>query len=151
MRKWLGVIGLCGLLLGCASSGSRQTLTAVGYAPIATQSGKTLQERQIQAMRASRLDAYRDMAEQVYGLRINTDSQVAADGALRDAGIRSQAAGVIRGAEVVRSYPVGDNYVTELRLDMSQVKQLPPLSAPAKPAAPAPQPVILVPARGATY
>lgn len=38
-------------------------------------------------MRASRLDAYRDMAEQVYGLRINTDSQVAADGALRDAGI----------------------------------------------------------------
>ncbi|MGL5532110.1 MAG: hypothetical protein ACRDCM_00815 [Plesiomonas shigelloides] len=65
MRKWLGVIGLCGLLLGCASSGSRQTLTAVGYAPIATQSGKTLQERQIQAMRASRLDAYRAMAEQV--------------------------------------------------------------------------------------
>ena len=32
--------------------------------------------------------------------------------------------GVIRGAEVVRSYPVGDSYVTELQLDIRKMDQL---------------------------
>ena len=32
--------------------------------------------------------------------------------------------GVIRGAEVVRSYKVGDSYVTELRLDINKMNML---------------------------
>jgi hypothetical protein len=32
--------------------------------------------------------------------------------------------GVIRGAEVVRSYKVGDSYVTELRLDVKKMNKL---------------------------
>ena len=32
--------------------------------------------------------------------------------------------GVIRGAEVVRSYKVGDSYVTELRLDIKKMNKL---------------------------
>lgn len=32
--------------------------------------------------------------------------------------------GVIRGAEVVRSYKVGDSYVTELRLDIRKMDKM---------------------------
>lgn len=99
-------------------------LTAVGYAPIARQHGETEQERVLQAMRASRLEAYRELVEQVQGVRISGTSDVS-DMMLQNDQFRSQISGVIRGAEVIRSYPVGDDYyATELRLDFEKVHNL---------------------------
>ncbi|MGL5007986.1 MAG: LPP20 family lipoprotein [Plesiomonas sp.] len=140
----------CTALLGCAPNSS-QILNAVGYAPIAVQAGKTAQERQLQAMRASRLDAYRDMAEQLYGLKVSSHTHVLSSGSLRDAGVQTQAAGWVRGAQVVRSYPVGDNYVTELRLDLSNVKKLPAVTRVPQAAVEKKEQVILVPGRSATF
>lgn len=99
-------------------------LTAVGYAPVERQRGDTRQERVLQAMRASRLEAYRELVEQVQGVHISSESRIA-DMMLDNDNFRSQVSGVIRGAEVVRSYPVGDDYyATELRLDFEQVHNL---------------------------
>lgn len=98
-------------------------LSAVGYAPVAQQRGETEQERVLQAMRASRLEAMRELVEQVQGVRIDGSTSVQ-DMMLTDNSFRSQVSGVIRGAEVVRSYPVGDYYATELRLDFEQVQNL---------------------------
>lgn len=99
------------------------TLSAVGYAPVARQRGETEEERVLQAMRASRLEAFRELVEQVQGVHIDGQTRVE-DMMLRDDHFRSQVSGVIRGAEVVRSYPVGDYYATELRLDFEQVQNL---------------------------
>ncbi|MGL5758574.1 LPP20 family lipoprotein [Plesiomonas sp.] len=142
---------VCTALLGCAPTNSNQILNAVGYAPIAVQAGKTAQERQLQAMRASRLDAYRDMAEQLYGLKISSHTQVLSSGSLRDAGVKTQAAGWVRGAQVVRSYPVGDNYITELRLDLNSVKKLPAVATTTPVIAEKKEQVILVPGRSVTF
>ncbi|KDM93023.1 LPP20 family lipoprotein [Photobacterium galatheae] len=98
-------------------------ITAVGYASISEQRGQTIEEKRIRAMRASKLDAYRELTEQVYGMRISaraglTDQQLGSeetDGAVD---------GVIRGAEVVRSYPVGDSYVTEMQLDLGKMERM---------------------------
>ncbi|MDO6705222.1 MULTISPECIES: LPP20 family lipoprotein [unclassified Photobacterium] len=98
-------------------------ITAVGYASITEQRGQTIEEKRIRAMRASKLDAYRELTEQVYGMRISaraglTDQQLGSeetDGAVD---------GVIRGAEVIRSYPVGDSYVTEMQLDLNKMERM---------------------------
>lgn len=98
-------------------------IRAVGYAPISAQRGQSEQLKNIMAMRASKLDAYRELAEQVYGHQIqgksNLQNMVATDDKMR-----SRVEGVIRGARIVKSYPVGDTYATELELDMKLVFDL---------------------------
>ncbi|MBD8511827.1 LPP20 family lipoprotein [Photobacterium sp. CAU 1568] len=98
-------------------------LTAVGYASISEQRGQTLEEKRLRAMRASKVDAYRELTEQVYGMRISartglTDQQL--DSEETDGAVD----GVIRGAEVIRSYPVGDSYVTEMQLDLNKMERM---------------------------
>lgn len=99
------------------------TLNAVGYAPVAKQRGATEEERVLQAMRASRLEAYRELVEQVQGVRVDGSTSVE-DMMLQSDTFRTQVSGVVRGAEVVRSYPVGDYYATELQLDFEHVQNL---------------------------
>jgi hypothetical protein len=98
-------------------------LTAVGYAPVAKQRGATEDERVLQAMRASRLEALRELVEQVQGVRLQGETRVE-DMMLQSDQFRSEVSGLIRGAEVVRSYPVGEYYATELKLDFEQVQRL---------------------------
>ena len=50
-------------------------LTATGFAPIDAQPGETPQHKDLAAMRASKLEAYRELAEQVYGQRISAIPQ----------------------------------------------------------------------------
>ena len=87
------------------------TLVAVGYATISEQKGRNDEERRVRAMRASKIDAYRELAEQVYGMRISGRAELQ-DQRLGVENTSGAVDGVIRGAEVVRSYPVGDSYVT---------------------------------------
>lgn len=98
-------------------------LRAVGYAPISAQGGNDSQIRQIMAMRASKLDAYRELAEQVYGYQIKGKSEVK-NLIAQDDQLKAKVEGVIRGARLVKSYPVGDTYATELELDMKLVFDL---------------------------
>lgn len=100
-----------------------QVITATGYAPIATQQGTTEQEKILLAMRASRLEAYRELAEQVQGAYLSGETTVA-DMVVKSDQFRSEVSGLIRGAEVVRSYPVGDYYATELKIDFKRLQSV---------------------------
>lgn len=96
-------------------------LTAVGYAPIASQRGESESMKLIMAMKASKLEAYRELTEQVYGQKIE-GSQSLSSLVVESETLKASVEGVIRGADVVKAYPVGeDTYVTELSLDMKQV------------------------------
>jgi hypothetical protein len=95
-------------------------LTAVGYASVSEQKGESVEEQRIRAMRASKIDAYRELAEQIYGMRVSGRASLQ-DQRLGTELTTGSVDGVIRGAEVVRSYPVGDSYVTELELDVTKM------------------------------
>lgn len=96
-------------------------LTAVGYAPIDEQSGASASMKMLQAVKASKMDAYRELAEQVYGHRVNAEQSLE-NMLLENEQLQSSVQGVIRGAKVIRTYAVGDNtYATELELDMQKV------------------------------
>ncbi|MDN4503174.1 LPP20 family lipoprotein [Alteromonadaceae bacterium BrNp21-10] len=100
---------------------SYPVLKAIGYAPINAQRGASDTLKLLQAVKASKLDAYRELTEQVYGQKINGDQQLQ-NLVLSDDGLKSSVQGVIKGARVVKSYAVGeDTYVTELELDLKQV------------------------------
>jgi len=98
-------------------------LTAVGYASISEQKGRNDEEKQVRAMRASKIDAYRELAEQVYGMRVSGRAELQ-DQRLGTELTAGAVDGVIRGAEVIRSYKVGDSYVTELRLDIRKMDKM---------------------------
>lgn len=99
-------------------------LTATGYAPIEQQAGQDIETKIIQAMTASKAQAYQDLAAQVYGLSINGSQNIGAM-VLQDTTLATQVMGVVRGAKVKQSFKQGNNtYVTELTLDMRRAADL---------------------------
>ena len=125
MKKLIFILATF-LLVGCQPLQSMRAddfLVAVGYASISEQSGRNDEEKRIRAMRASKIDAYRELAEQVYGMRVSGRAELS-DQRLGTERTSGAVDGVIRGAEVVRSYPVGDSYVTELQLDIRKMEKL---------------------------
>jgi hypothetical protein len=113
------------VMIGCTPIGAidQNTLTAVGYASISEQTGRNDEEKQVRAMRASKIDAYRELTEQVYGLRVSARADLQ-DQRLGVESTTGAVDGVIRGAEVLRAYKVGDSYVTELVLDIEKMDRL---------------------------
>jgi len=101
-----------------------QDLIAIGYASITAQRSSDAAQQRLMAARASRLDAYRNLAEQVYGLTVLAETSVNND-LLRDDRLRAQLMGFISGAELVAMEPLGnDTYQTTLRLSAAQVASL---------------------------
>lgn len=95
-------------------------LTAIGHAPISLQKSNNETQRMLMAINASKIAAYAELAEQVYGQQI-TGNTTMADLLVQNQTLTSKVQGVIRGAKVMKSYPVGDTYVTELSLDFEDV------------------------------
>lgn len=95
-------------------------IRAVGYAPINEQLGPTEQIKELQAMRASKLDAYRELSERVYGQKVASNVTVK-DMILGNQSLEASVYGVIRGARVLKSYRVKNTYVTEMELDFREV------------------------------
>lgn len=124
--KKLFLLAVVLFMVGCQPLNNMRPddfLTAVGYASIGEQIGRNEEEKQVRAMRASKIDAYRELAEQVYGMRVSGRADLK-DQRLGTELTSGAVDGVIRGAEVVRSYKVGDSYVTELRLDIQKMNKL---------------------------
>lgn len=91
-------------------------LLAIGFASISAQGGSDLAQRRLQAARAAKLDAYRNLAEQLYGIGFASESFVE-DGRVRVDVIRARVAGAIHGAELVSIEPLGsDSYQATVRL-----------------------------------
>lgn len=95
-------------------------IRAVGYAPIKEQMGPTESIRELQAMRASKLDAYRELSERVYGQKVSSNVTVQ-DMVLGNQNLQASVYGIIRGARVLKAYQVKNTYVTELELDFREV------------------------------
>jgi len=112
------------ILMACSSLNTNNysdkiVLTAVGYAPIASQKGKTLNHKILNAIKASKIEAYKELAEQIYGVLLTADNTMT-DGHLQNDTIKSRvSSGLIRGAAVTKSYHQGAFYITELELKMT--------------------------------
>jgi len=102
----------------------RETITATGYAVVTVQNHKNPAQQRLMAIRASKLDAYRNLTEQVYGQQLDASSTVA-DMVVTNDTFRAKVEGVIYGARLVSITPVGeDTYETTLSLDKDVVQDL---------------------------
>jgi hypothetical protein len=102
----------------------RETLTATGYAVISVQAHRNPAQQRLMAIRASKLDAYRSLTEQVYGLHLDATATVA-DMMVQNDTFRSRVEGVIYGATLVSINPAGDDtYETTLTLDKAVVQDM---------------------------
>jgi hypothetical protein len=102
----------------------RETLVATGYAVISVQNHKNPAQQRLLAIRASKLDAYRSLTEQVYGQQLDASTTVADMTVMSDT-FRAKVEGVIYGATMVSITPVGeDTYETTMSLDQYVVRDL---------------------------
>ena len=96
---------------------------ATGYAPISLQPGETRQQKVVMAMRASKLRAYQELVGVVHGQDIYGTTTVE-DMVMQRDSFKAAVAGFVRGARVVKSYPVQDDtYATILEVDMAQLQR----------------------------
>ena len=128
MSRWYWILLLLSsvFLAGCTTHRvthyARETpdefpvLRSVGYGIVDVQPGPTRSEKILQAIRASKLDAYRELTEQVYGNAIQADTTYK-DNRQASNRMHANVDGLLRGARVVKSYPVDNMYATELELD----------------------------------
>lgn len=97
-----------------------QKITAVGYGAVGgINSQYTSGQQKLLAMRAARVDAYRTLAEQVYGFRVSGSTSVAAFATQND-NVRTYVDAFIRGARLVNMTPVADgNFEATVELDLT--------------------------------
>ena len=104
--------------------GSAKGITATGYAVIASQKGDTQAQQRLMAIKASKLDAYRSLTEQVYGQWIDASDNLV-DFALSEDQLKARVEGVIYGARLVSITPIGgETYETKLSLDQKTVNEI---------------------------
>jgi hypothetical protein len=96
-------------------------ITGLGYSQISGQMGKTINEKRLMAIRAARLEAMRDLVEQIHGLRLTSTTTVK-DAIVRDDQLQATVSGIIRGARTVRLTPKdSDTFEVVLALDPTTI------------------------------
>lgn len=107
-----------------AAAPKPKQIMATGYAVVSVQNHRNPSQQRLLAMRASKLEAYRALTEQVYGQQLDANTTVA-DMTLTSDGFRARVEGVIFGAELISITPRGDDlYETTLALERSVVDEL---------------------------
>ena len=102
----------------------RDTIMATGYAVIGVQNNKNAPQQRLLAIRAAKIDAYRGLAEQVYGLYLDANTIVSEMTVVSDA-FRTRVEGVIFGATLISINPVNnDTYEVTLSLNRSAINDL---------------------------
>jgi hypothetical protein len=100
------------------------TLSAVGYAVISSQPGRSDAQKRLMAIRAARMVAMRDLAEQIHGLQVDSSTTVI-DLMVQNDTFRGIVTGTIRGARTVRINPTGsDTYEIVLEIDRDMIAYL---------------------------
>ena len=98
-------------------------LVATGYADINAQGGNESQRR-VLAIRASKIDAYRSLSEQIYGLYIDSSTTVG-DLVVQSDIIQTRVEGIIYGAEIESIKPISDStYEVTLSLTSNVAENL---------------------------
>ena len=116
---------------GAASSRESQVLrfrneplVATGYAVITVQNHKLPAQQRLLAIRAAKIDAYRNLAEQIYGMRLDSSTSIA-DMAVTSDRFRARVEGVIFGAVLSNITPTdNETYEVTLTLDSSVVNDI---------------------------
>lgn len=100
------------------------TITATGYAAVSAQPARSQTEKRLMAIRAARLSAYRDLTEQIHGMKISAQTTVI-DAVVQNDSLRGQVKGVVRGARTVRINPMGsDTYEVVLEIDRDSIRRI---------------------------
>lgn len=95
-------------------------VTAIGYGATSAYENYSTGQKRLMAMRASKLDAYRALVEQVNGIRLTSNSTVSALASQHDS-FRVYIDSYLRGARIVSVTPLPDgNYETVLELDLKE-------------------------------
>ena len=91
-------------------------ISGIGYGAQSTFGAYTPGQRRLMAIRSSKLDAYRALAEQLYGIKIDSNTSVSTLTAKNDS-FRARVNAVVRGARMVSVTPMADNnYETVLEV-----------------------------------
>ena len=91
-------------------------ISGIGYGAESTFGAYTPGQRRLMAIRSSKLDAYRALAEQLYGIKIDSNTSVSTMTAKNDS-FRARVNAVVRGARMVSVTPMADqNYETVLEV-----------------------------------
>ena len=99
-------------------------IIATGYAVISVQKADTPAQQRILSIKASKLDAYKVLMEQVYGQYLDANTTVS-EMIVQSDTFRAKVQGVIYGAKLVSITPVGDDtYETTLSLSNTVVDDL---------------------------
>ena len=99
-------------------------ILATGYAVISVQPHDNPAQQRLLSIRASKLDAYRSLMEQVYGQYLDANTTVGQLVVENDT-FRARVQGVIYGAHLVSITPVGeDTYEVTMSLDRDIVRDL---------------------------
>ncbi|MBD3822779.1 MAG: LPP20 family lipoprotein [Thiotrichales bacterium] len=83
-------------------------ITGIGFGSESSYEGYTSGQRRLMAIRASKLDAYRSLAEQLYGVKIDSNTQMSTLTARND-NFRARVNAIVKGARVVSVTPMPDN------------------------------------------
>lgn len=98
-------------------------ISATGFAPISSQKSANETQRMLMAIKASKIAAYVELVEQVYGQQVEGKTTMR-DLLIDNQQLSTSVQGVIRGAKVIKSYPAGDIYTTELQVDFADVYKI---------------------------
>ena len=100
------------------------TLSAVGYAVVSSQPGRTDAQKRLMAIRSARMAAMRELAEQIHGIQVDSNTTVI-DLMVQNDTFRGVVTGTIRGARTVRINPTGsDTYEVVLEIDNEMISGL---------------------------
>lgn len=95
-------------------------VSAVGYGALPTNESFSAAQKKLMARRASKLDAFRALAEEVQGVKINGTTTISSMVAQTD-GFRVFVEAYLRGAQVVSVVAMPDgNYETTMELTLDQ-------------------------------
>jgi hypothetical protein len=86
----------------------RVRISAVGYGTESLYEPYTQGQRRLMAIRASKLDAFRSLAEQINGVKIEGNTSVGAM-AVKSDSFRARVNALVRGARVISVTPMADN------------------------------------------
>ena len=125
------------VLTGCATSiedynaaviqgivDQNNNILATGYAVISAQKSDIPAQQRILSIRASKLDAYRALMEQIYGQYLDANTTIG-EMVMKSDTLKARVQGMVYGARLVSINPVGDDtYETTLSLDKHIVNDL---------------------------
>ena len=107
-----------------ASVDAVPTISAMGYAVVSSQPGRSANQKRLMAIRSARMAAMRDLAEQIHGLKVEGNTTVI-DLMVQNDTFRGIVSGTIRGARTVRINPTGsDTYEVLLEIDKDTLSYL---------------------------